>query len=62
MFTFHTYTYPIRTVKEALSARATTLAGETWFSKGANSPFIGHCLPGAVRYTLVDGHIVYQAA
>lgn len=42
--------------------QATTLAGETWFSKGANSPFIGHCLPGAVRYTLVDGHIVYQAA
>ncbi|WP_339489708.1 dihydroorotase [Pseudomonas sp. EL_65y_Pfl2_R95] len=40
---------------------AATLAGETWFSKGSNSPFIGHCLPSAVRYTLVDGHICYQA-
>ncbi|MFI8481893.1 dihydroorotase [Pseudomonas sp. NPDC078700] len=39
---------------------ASTLAGETWFSKGSNSPFIGHCLPSAVRYTLVDGHICYQ--
>jgi len=41
--------------------QATTLAGETWHSKGENCPFIGHCLPGAVRYTLVDGHISYQA-
>ncbi|MGV8843012.1 MAG: dihydroorotase [Pseudomonas sp.] len=40
---------------------ASTLAGETWHSKGANCPFIGHCLPGAVRYTLLDGHISYQA-
>ncbi|MBQ57290.1 MAG: dihydroorotase [Pseudomonadaceae bacterium] len=40
---------------------ASTLAGDTWFSKGANSPFMGHCLPSAVRYTLVDGHISYQA-
>lgn len=41
--------------------QASTLAGERWFSKGQNSPFMGHCLPGAVRYTLVDGHISYQA-
>jgi len=41
--------------------QAATLAGETWYSKGENCPFIGHCLPGAVRYTLVDGHISYQA-
>ncbi|MDT4825347.1 Dihydroorotase-like protein [compost metagenome] len=41
--------------------QASTLAGETWYSKGANCPFLGHCLPGAVRYTLVDGHISYQA-
>jgi len=41
--------------------KASTLAGETWYSKGANCPFIGHCLPGAVRYTLLDGHISYQA-
>ncbi|OEC35070.1 dihydroorotase [Pseudomonas cuatrocienegasensis] len=40
---------------------ASTLAGDTWFSKGANCPFLGHCLPAAVRYTLVDGHISYQA-
>ena len=41
--------------------KASTLAGESWYSKGGNCPFIGHCLPGAVRYTLVDGHISYQA-
>src|SRR5690606_16375791 len=34
-----------------------TLAGETWRSKGSNCPFIGHCLPGQVRYTLVDGRV-----
>ncbi|SNS92223.1 dihydroorotase [Pseudomonas segetis] len=41
--------------------QGSTLAGETWFSKGSNSPFIGHCLPSAVRYTMVDGHTCYQA-
>ena len=41
--------------------QASTLAGESWYSKGGNCPFLGHCLPGAVRYTLVDGHISYQA-
>ncbi|MDH0099290.1 dihydroorotase, partial [Pseudomonas sp. GD04158] len=41
-------------------AQASTVAGEQWYSKGSNCPFIGHCLPGAVRYTLVDGHISYQ--
>ncbi|VXA95880.1 Dihydroorotase-like protein [Pseudomonas sp. 8AS] len=41
-------------------AQAQTLAGETWHSKGGNSPFIGHCLPGKVRYTLVDGRISFQ--
>ncbi|BAU71987.1 dihydroorotase [Metapseudomonas furukawaii] len=39
---------------------ATTLAGETWKSRGDNCPFIGHCLPGQVRYTLVDGRIIFQ--
>ncbi|MCO6056351.1 dihydroorotase [Pseudomonas sp. MOB-449] len=39
---------------------ASTLAGETWRSKGDNCPFIGHCLPGQVRYTLVDGRIIFQ--
>ncbi len=40
---------------------ASTRAGEVWYSKGGNCPFLGHSLPGAVRYTLVDGHICYQA-
>ncbi|BAN46066.1 dihydroorotase [Metapseudomonas resinovorans] len=40
---------------------ASTLAGETWKSKGDNCPFIGHCLPGRVRYTLVDGRTIFQA-
>ena len=37
-----------------------TLAGEVWHSKGRNCPFIGHCLPGAVRYTIVDGRVAFQ--
>ena len=41
--------------------KRSTLAGETWYSKGRNCPFIGHCLPGMVRYTLVDGRVSYQA-
>ncbi|MDE3737112.1 dihydroorotase [Metapseudomonas resinovorans] len=41
--------------------QASTLAGETWNSKGDNCPFIGHCLPGKVRYTLVDGRVIFQA-
>ncbi|WP_263261350.1 dihydroorotase [Pseudomonas entomophila] len=39
---------------------ATTVAGEHWYSRGENSPFLGHCLPGAVRYTLVEGRISHQ--
>ena len=38
-----------------------TVAGEAWRSKGQNCPFLGHTLPGAVRYTLVDGHISFSA-
>jgi len=41
--------------------KASTVAGEHWFSRGENCPFIGHCLPGAVRYTLVDGHVCHEA-
>lgn len=40
---------------------ATTVAGERWFSRGENSPFMGHCLPGAVRYTLLGGNISHEA-
>jgi len=41
--------------------QASTLAGERWLSRGRNCPFMGHVLPGAVRYTLLDGRISYQA-
>ena len=40
--------------------KASTVAGEQWLSRGENCPFIGHCLPGAVRYTLVDGHVCHE--
>ncbi|PNA41577.1 dihydroorotase, partial [Pseudomonas sp. MPR-AND1A] len=30
---------------------ASTVAGEHWLSKGENCPFLGHSLPGVVRYT-----------
>ncbi|MFR0674164.1 dihydroorotase [Enterobacterales bacterium AW_CKDN230030176-1A_HGKHYDSX7] len=40
--------------------KASTVAGEHWHSKGQNCPFIGHCLPGAVRYTLVDGRVCHE--
>ena len=40
---------------------SSTVAGEHWLSKGENCPFLGHSLPGMVRYTLVDGRISYQA-
>jgi dihydroorotase len=39
---------------------STTLVGERWHSRGRNCPFEGHCLPGAVRYTLVDGRVSYR--
>lgn len=36
-----------------------TLAGESWLSRGRNCPFLGHCLPGRVRYTICDGRLSY---
>jgi dihydroorotase len=39
---------------------ASTLAGEHWYSRGQNCPFLGHCLPGSVRYTWVDGRLAHQ--
>jgi dihydroorotase len=42
-------------------SRVSTVAGERWLSKGANCPFLGHSLPSAVRYTLVDGHVSFEA-
>ncbi|MCY1402141.1 Dihydroorotase-like protein [compost metagenome] len=38
-----------------------TVAGENWSSRGQNCPFLGHCLPGSVRYTLMDGHLTFEA-
>ncbi len=35
---------------------------ETLRSQGKNTPYIGYELPGRVRYTLVSGQVVYQAA
>ena len=32
----------------------------TFFSKGKNTPFDGWKVKGDVRYTLVDGTIVYE--
>lgn len=40
--------------------QASTVAGENWLSKGSNCPFLGHCLPSAVRYTFVDGRVTHQ--
>ena len=40
---------------------ASTVAGEQWLSKGENCPFLGHCLPSAVKYTFVDGRISYTS-
>ncbi|MBF7729999.1 dihydroorotase [Pseudomonas sp. N040] len=42
-------------------AKGHTLAGEHWYSKGRNCPFLGERLPGRVRYTLVDGRISYRS-
>ncbi|WP_421683340.1 dihydroorotase [Stutzerimonas urumqiensis] len=38
-----------------------TVAGETWHSKGRNCPFLGHCLPGQVRQTFVGGRTTFSA-
>lgn len=40
--------------------RAQTLVGEHWHSRGSNCPFNGHCLPGAVRQTLLGGRSTHQ--
>src|SRR5690554_3224724 len=37
-----------------------TVVGENWYSQGQNCPFIGHHLPGAVRYTLLNGRITHK--
>lgn len=37
-----------------------TVAGDNWLSRGGNCPFIGHCLPGRVRYTMLNGRISFR--
>jgi dihydroorotase len=38
------------------------ITAESLHSQGKNTPFIGYELPGRVRYTVVGGEVVYQAA
>ena len=40
--------FPVRITREALK------------SQGKNTPFLGYELAGQVRFTLVDGHVVYE--
>ncbi|HVS27160.1 MAG TPA: dihydroorotase [Burkholderiales bacterium] len=37
------------------------IEANTLKSQGKNTPFLGYELPGKVRFTLVEGHIVYEA-
>lgn len=36
-----------------------TVVGEHWLSRGRNCPFLGHSLPGQVRYTLLSGALTH---
>ncbi|HDZ56874.1 MAG TPA: dihydroorotase [Pseudomonas xinjiangensis] len=40
---------------------ASSEIGHNWLSKGANCPFIGLGVPGAVTHTFNNGRLVYQA-
>lgn len=40
----------------------TPIRRETLASQGKNTPFLGHTLPGKVRYTLVEGQLMFEAA
>jgi dihydroorotase len=37
------------------------IAPEMLKSQGKNTPFLGYELSGRVRYTIVDGNVVYEA-
>ena len=37
-----------------------TVVGENWQSRGRNCPFMDHVLPGAVRYTLLNGKVTHK--
>ena len=36
------------------------VSADTLKSQGKNTPFLGHELPGRVRYTLLGGQVVYE--
>jgi dihydroorotase len=40
-------------------AQETSITRESLRSQGKNTPFLGLSLPGKVRYTLVEGKIMY---
>jgi dihydroorotase len=42
------------------AAAQVTLTTQGLKSQGKNTPFLGYELPGKVRYTLVDGAVVYE--
>jgi dihydroorotase len=42
-------------------AAALHVTAETLKSQGKNTPFLGHELCGRVRYTVVDGNVVYES-
>jgi dihydroorotase len=37
-----------------------TVDESTWLSRGRNTPYMGQQMPGVVRYTIVQGRVVYQ--
>lgn len=39
-----------------------TVSPDCWLSQGRNTPFMGQRLTGWVRYTLVNGRVVYEAS
>ncbi len=43
------------------SSQPVRISRESLLSQGKNTPFLGHELTGRVHYTLVDGHVVFEA-
>jgi dihydroorotase len=43
------------------AAAPVRVAAESLRSQGKNTPFIGYELAGRMRYTLVEGNVVYEA-
>jgi dihydroorotase len=38
----------------------TAITAQSLVSQGKNTPFLGFELPGAVRYTIVEGNVVFE--